>query len=813
MPVNLIVGNDGTNNLDGSAGADLIYGYDPNGPQSEASAILATRVATGLGQPIFADAPPGDTGRLFIVEKTGLIKILDLATGQVLATPFLNVSSQILSDGERGLLGLAFDPNFASNGFFYVYLMNTSSDAEIRRYTVSSSNPNLADVASVTPIITIDQTTAHNHKAGWIGFGPDGYLYIASGDGAVASNAQALGNLLGKMLRIDVHADGFPGDPARNYAIPADNPFVTTAGAAGEIFALGLRNPWRDSFDRGLGDLYIADVGANQFEEVNFGQIGANYGWPVFEGPPGPSPPTVAPIHFYDHGVGQSITGGYIYRGEAEALQGQYFFADFVQGKVFTLKFNGTALVATERTAQINEDFGAVGNVSSFGEDARGNLYLVDFDGDVFRLTPTVASADQADVLRGFGGNDLLNGGSGNDTLDGGAGADTLIGGPGADTADYSASTAAVNVNLLTGLGSGGDAQGDILTGIENIIGSAQNDTLAGDSGANTLAGGAGNDNYFVDNAGDVLSESASAGTDNVYATVHFRLAANVDHLILQGSADLQGYGNDLSNLIYGNAGSNILDGGTGADGMLGGAGNDAYFVDNAGDVLIENPSEGSDTVFAAAHFRLSADFEYLVLQGSADLQGYGNSLGNAIYGNTGGNLLDGGAGADAMTGGVGNDVYVVDDAGDAAIENADEGADAVFSTAHFRLSANLEYLVLQGSADLQGYGNSLVNALFGNAGSNLLDGGSAADVLNGGAGNDTFVFNVGQGNGDTIVDFDGQGAAAGDALLFVGFGTGATFSNIDATHWQVNYNGGTSHEIITFTNGALIDASDLAFV
>ena len=453
MPVNLIVGNDGTNNLDGTAGADLIYGYDPNGPQSQASGILATRVATGLTQPVFAGAPPGDTGRLFIVEKQGQIRILDLATGQVAATPFL--TETVLSEGERGLLGLAFDPDFAANRFFYVYLINTSADAEVVRYQVSASNPNAIDPTSRTSIITIDQTSATNHKAGWIGFGPDGYLYIASGDGAVASNAQALSNLLGKMLRIDVHSDGFPGDPTRNYAIPADNPFVTTPGAAGEIFALGLRNPWRDSFDRGLGDLYIADVGANQFEEVNFGQIGANYGWPTFEGPPGPSPPTVAPIHFYDHGVGQSITGGYVYRGEAEALQGQYFFADFVQGKVFTLRFNGTAWVATDRTAQITEDFGTVGNVSSFGEDARGNLYLVDFDGDVFRLTPAVASADQADVLRGLGGNDLLFGGSGNDTVDGGPGADTLTGGQGDDILKFGPQGGADTVtDFVVGAGS-----------------------------------------------------------------------------------------------------------------------------------------------------------------------------------------------------------------------------------------------------------------------------------------------------------------------------------------------------------------------
>ena len=165
------------------------------------------------------------------------------------------------------------------------------------------------------------------------------------------------------------------------------------------------------------------------------------------------------------------------------------------------------------------------------------------------------------------------------------------------------------------------------------------------------------------------------------------------------------------------------------------------------------------------------------------------------------------------MRGGAGNDSYFVDDAGDTIIENLNQGTDAVFSTAHFALSANVETLVLQGTADLQGYGNDLANKLYGNTGNNLLDGRGGADVLAGGAGNDTFMFNVGQGNGDTIVDFAGNGAAAGDALLFVGYGAGATFTNIDPTHWQVNFNGGSLHEIITFSNAASIDASDLLFV
>ena len=481
MPnVNLIVGNDGNNSLQGTEGADVIYGFDPNGPQSQASTILAHRVAAGLDQPLFVAAPPGDLSRLFVVEKTGHIKILDLTSGQVLAAPFLEVSSQVLMDGERGLLGLAFDPDFAANGFFYVNLINTSGDAEIRRYHVSS-NPNVADPASATPIITIDQTNASNHKGGWLGFGPDGDLYASTGDGgSTPGSAQDLNSLLGKILRLDVHGDDFPGDPGRNYAVPADNPFVGSAGAD-EIFALGFRNPWRPQLRPRAGrllhrrcrpepmgrDRHRPERGELRLDRVRGPRslCGRNAD--------GRNCSRADPLLRPQCRDNRSPAAMSI-AAKREALQGQYFFADFVQGKVFTLRFNGTSWVATERTSQITTDLGAVNNPSSFGEDARGNLYLVDFDGDVFKLTPMVASADQADVLRGLGGNDMLFGGSGNDTLDGGAGADMLIGGAGKDTADYSSSSAGVNVNLVTGLGCGGDAQGDMLSGIENIVGSAQ---------------------------------------------------------------------------------------------------------------------------------------------------------------------------------------------------------------------------------------------------------------------------------------------------------------------------------------------------
>jgi len=344
------------------------------------------------------------------------------------------------------------------------------------------------------------------------------------------------------------------------------------------------------------------------------------------------------------------------------------------------------------------------------------------------------------------------------------------------------------------------------------IFGNTGNNLIDGGTGADAMSGGLGDDVYFVDNAGDNVIEAAGQGNDVVFASINYRLTDNVETLVLQGDADLQGFGNASANTIFGNAGNNLIDGGIGADVMAGGAGNDTYFVDNVADAVVEAPGQGTDAVFASVNYGLSDNVETLVMQGTADLQGFGNGSANTIFGNSGNNLIDGGAGADVMAGGLGNDTYFVDNAGDGVIEAAGQGSDAVFASVDFTLSDNVETLVLQGNGNLNGTGNVLANAMFGNAGNNTLDGGAGADILTGNGGNDTFVFNVGQANGDTVVDFAGNGAAAGDALHFVGYGAGATFTNIDATHWQVNFNGGASHDVITFLNGATIDPSDFLF-
>jgi glucose/arabinose dehydrogenase len=385
-------------------------------------ALTSKVIASGLRRPVYATATPGDRTRLFIVEQgdrqqPGRIKILDLGTGTINPIPFLEVT-EISSDfNEQGLLGLAFHPNYQSNGFFYINFTQHPGQnpqqliTHVRRYQVSATDPNRANASSATTVLTIPQpspaSTFKNHKCGWLSFGPrDGFLYVGTGDGGPLAghdpnnHAQNLDVLLGKLLRLDVDRDDFPGDPTRNYAIPPNNPFVNQAGSRPEIWAFGLRNPWRNCFDRATGDLYIADVGQNTFEEVNFQPAasmgGENYGWRAKEGkhptptlhPPDPIPPGVTdPIHEYDHNEGSAIIGGFVYRGQAmAALQGTYFFGD-LDGRIWTIRVvNGAVTQLTEHTAELTPAGGSIADLSSFGEDAEGELYFMTLDGNVFAI-------------------------------------------------------------------------------------------------------------------------------------------------------------------------------------------------------------------------------------------------------------------------------------------------------------------------------------------------------------------------------------------------------------------------------------------
>jgi len=348
-------------------------------------------VTTGLSFPVYLTTAPGDNSRLFIVEKGGTIRIIK--NGTLLTTPFLDLTSQVSTGGEQGLLGLAFDPNYAVNSRFYVSYTDTSGDSQIVRYLVSS-NPDVAQTSPDRVLLSIDQPFA-NHNGGDIVFGPDRYLYIGMGDGGSGNDpdghGQDLTDLLGSVLRIDV-------SPSENYTIPSDNPFFNQPPALPELWNYGLRNPWRFSFDRFTGDLYIADAGQDDREEINVSPAslgsgkGLNYGWNIMEGTictPGVDPNCdktglTLPVLDYDHSGGScSITGGYVYRGLAiPGIQGTYFYADYCAGWVRSFAYqNGQATNQTD-WASLRPN----GYITSFGEDAQGELYILTAQGGVYRI-------------------------------------------------------------------------------------------------------------------------------------------------------------------------------------------------------------------------------------------------------------------------------------------------------------------------------------------------------------------------------------------------------------------------------------------
>ncbi len=333
---------------------------------------------------------PPDTGDpLFVTEQAGLVRVFPNDPNAAEAAVFLDIRDKVSEDNnEEGLLGLAFDPEYAVNGHFYVYYSAASPRRSVvSRFTVSEDNPLAANPDSELVVMEIPQPYG-NHNGGQLAFGPDGYLYIGLGDGGSGGdprgNGQDLGTLLGSILRIDV-GDAAPDLP---YVIPRDNPFAGVDGARGEIWAYGLRNPWRFSFDRDTGDLWTGDVGQNQLEEVDLITRGLNYGWNVMEGslcfsprsgcdPSGLEPPVAE----YGRSEGCSITGGYVYRGgEMPALEGAYLYADYCSGKIWGLRYDGSSV--TEQALLADTDL----LITSFGEDSEGNLYVLSRNEGIYRL-------------------------------------------------------------------------------------------------------------------------------------------------------------------------------------------------------------------------------------------------------------------------------------------------------------------------------------------------------------------------------------------------------------------------------------------
>lgn len=358
---------------------------NPPNPPPPTGQVALVEVESGLQFPVLVTAPPGDATRLFVVEKRGMVRLLK--NGALVATPFLDLVGSVSTGSEQGLLGLAFHPSYATNGVFVVSYTNTAGDTRVVTMRVSA-NPDVANPAVLDEVLALDQP-ASNHNGGHVTFGPDGHLYLGLGDGGASGNpAQDPGNLYGSILRYAVNDQG-------QATIPADNPFVGVADARDEIWSYGLRNPWRFSFDRETGDLYIADVGQSAREEVNVarasqgGGRGSNFGWRIMEGTlcvvsnPCDQTGLVLPVLEYGRTDGCSITGGHVYRGAAmPGVRGHYFYGDYCQGWVRSFRLANGA--ATDHNA-----FGPLttgGQITSFGEDAAGELYVVTSGGRIFRL-------------------------------------------------------------------------------------------------------------------------------------------------------------------------------------------------------------------------------------------------------------------------------------------------------------------------------------------------------------------------------------------------------------------------------------------
>ena len=357
--------------------------------------LIATRIAFGFSSPLDLQAIPGDRSRLFVVEQAGRIRVI--RSGALVAAPFLDIAARVASGGERGLLGLAFHPQFSTNGRFFVNYTDRSGDTRISEFRSPSPAGDSADPASERPIMFVAQPFA-NHNGGGLVFGPEGYLYAGLGDGGSGGdpfgNGQNLGVRLGKILRVDVSA-------AAPFAIPPDNPFASRAGALPEIWAYGLRNPWRFSFDRGTGDLYIGDVGQNTLEEIDVGLAsrrgGENYGWNTMKGSRCFSPASncnmsglTLPVLDYGRSDGFYVTGGVVYRGcRMPGYAGHYFYADYGSGLIRSFRLEaGRPVDARDWTAALSGAARVIRNPSSFGVDADGEIYIVDYDGEVYRIDP-----------------------------------------------------------------------------------------------------------------------------------------------------------------------------------------------------------------------------------------------------------------------------------------------------------------------------------------------------------------------------------------------------------------------------------------
>jgi Ca2+-binding RTX toxin-like protein len=844
---NFIQGNTGNNTLDGSYGDDTIQGGA--GADAISGSYDNDTIEGGAG----ADTISGGNGTDVATYATsGAAVTVNLATnvnsggdaaGDVL-TEIENLTGSVFADtltgdgGNNRLDGLGGADSMAGGAGDDVYLVENAGDA------VTENPGEGTDTIRSSIDLTLPTDTERLELLG----------SATTGNGNSLGN-QIFGNALDNVL------DGLGGADVMQGAAGNDSYFVDNIGdqiveqagqgtdtvSSGITFVLpaGVEN---------LVMLGLGDTGG--FGNALANTITGTAGIDVIDGGAGADAMlggAADDAYFVDNAgdvVTENAAGGFdaIYASLSSTLPDNVEMLYLLgsgnfnaTGNAFANRIEGNGGANTlDGGAGVDYLLGGAGNDtyvvdSSFDEileNAGGGVDTVNA-GATYALSANIENLNLTGLadISGYGNGltNFMTGNIGNNALDGGGGIDHLAGGGGNDSyfvdssfdeivedpgdgndVVYAGVSYALTANLETLLLSGAAVQGIGNGGVNTIIGTAGANSIDGGGAADYLAGGAGDDVYVVDSSFDRIAENAGEGNDVVYAGASYALAANLEALLLSGAA-IQGVGNGEVNTIIGTAGANSIDGGGGADYLAGGAGDDTYVVDSSFDRIAENPGEGNDVVMAGASYALAANLEVLLLSGAA-IQGIGNGEVNTIIGTAGNNGLDGGGGADYLAGGAGDDIYVVDSSFDRIAENPGEGNDVVYAGASYALAANLEGLLLSGAA-IQGIGNGEVNTIIGTAGANSIDGGGGADVLTGNGGIDTFVFRIGESHGDVIRDFDGAGAASGDQLQFVGFGVGATLNQLTATIWQIDYNGGASHEQITFANAAAIHASDYIFL
>jgi Ca2+-binding RTX toxin-like protein len=825
--------------------------------------IQADLVASGLAAPTFAASAPGVADQLFITEKdSGRVVVLDLTTNQVSAQAFFDVPAAEMSfAGEGGLLGLAFHPDYATNGKVYLYLTNEAGDSELWEITRSASDPSIADPASARVLMTVGRT-ATNHVGGWIGFGPDGFLYIASGDsggsGDPENAAQNVNDLRGKMLRIDVNGDAFPADAGRDYAIPAGNPFVGIQGAD-EVFAYGLRNPWRASFDRATGDLYIADVGQAAREEIDFlaagTGAGTNFGWRVLEGtlptgypqldnPPANDPSLTAPIHEYGRGEGGSIIGGYVYRGPGSA-QGEYFFADFLSDHLWTARVvDGEVVQVVQRDAElILVNGGTLDMMVSFAEDGQGRLYVIGLDGELFRLTPIA----QADPVGTYEFSALSDGQAISFSL-----------GPTPEVLNFDQTAIAaadirpvaegsnVRISVVAGPHAGKDV---LLLGVsplqlattnvtfadgsQLLIGdnsTALNDdaanTLSGTSGRDLLLGFGGND-IFVGGGGGADVIDGGEGRDSIEFKAAGTSAIVVDYIagtitgggpgtislasierVVGGNFNDSMSGNAAAQTLTGQGGTDTLWGAGGVDTLWGGTGGDTFLFRETGTANADRVSD-----FASGVDKIALDGVVMGALGAAGNFAPGDARFWAAAGATGGHDADDRVvyntttrqlfyDADGSAGGAAQLIATLQTG--ASLSATDIAVDKSGTAPINGTDANDSIVGTAGNDTIIGNGGN--DTLQGSSGNDRLDGGLGDDSLRGAEGADTFIG----GDGYDTLDGDNAGTFETDVdaeRLEGGFGNDTYI--VDNVDDVLSDDGGTDTVIAVNINWTLAPGFD----